>query len=79
MQGERITDDSFYVIFNAHHEPLPFTLPDSSFAQDWLKVIDTNEKPPRGDRRRPQQELAAGAKLDVAGRSVVVLQKTEPE
>jgi glycogen operon protein len=79
MQGERVTDDSFYVIFNAHHEPLPFTLPDSSFAQDWLKVIDTNEKPPRGDRRRPQQELAAGAKLDVAGRSVVVLQKTEPE
>src|SRR5229473_737823 len=77
--GDRITDDSFYVIFNAHHEPLPFTLPDSSFAQAWLKVLDTHEKPHRGDRRRPQQELAPGANLEVGGRSVVVLQRIEPE
>jgi glycogen operon protein len=79
MLGERVTDDSFYVIFNAHHEPLPFTLPDSTFAPAWLKVLDTNEKPQRADRRRPQQELAAGAKLEVGGRSILVLQRTEPE
>ena len=26
-RGERVIDDSFYVLFNAHHEPLQFTLP----------------------------------------------------
>jgi glycogen operon protein len=27
-RGERILDDSFHLIFNAHHEPLAFTLPE---------------------------------------------------
>src|SRR5207244_463944 len=28
MYGDRVTDDSFYFVFNAHHEPMQFTLPD---------------------------------------------------
>jgi isoamylase len=79
MFGERVVDDSFYVIFNAHHEPLSFTLPDSSYAQAWLKAVDTNEPPRRHDRRRKQQELAAGAQLEVAPRSIVLLQRIEAE
>src|SRR5207302_662909 len=39
--GERVRDDSFYVVFNAHHEPLQFTLPPQQFAGRWMQVLDT--------------------------------------
>jgi isoamylase len=40
-RGERIYDESFYVIFNAHHEALPFTLPDERWGTSWVTVFDT--------------------------------------
>ncbi len=40
-RGERITDDSFFLIFNGHHEPLDFTLPDLGELSRWEVVIDT--------------------------------------
>jgi isoamylase len=79
MYGDRVTDDSFYFIFNAHHEPLQFTLPDGSFAPNWLKLIDTNESPRRRDRRKGQQEFPAGGKIDVPPRSLILLQKIEAD
>lgn len=42
-KGEPITDDSFYLIFNAHHEPLDYKLPPAKYAKQWTKVIDTSE------------------------------------
>ncbi|HEY0053980.1 MAG TPA: glycogen debranching protein GlgX [Pedobacter sp.] len=41
-QGELIIDDSFYVIFNAHHEPLDFKLPKDIYGKEWTKIIDTS-------------------------------------
>jgi len=79
MYGDRVTDDSFYFIFNAHHEPLQFTMPDKSFAQNWLKLIDTNERPRRRDRRQGQQEVGAGGKIDAAARSLILLQKIDAD
>src|SRR5438552_5848244 len=79
MYGDRVTDDSFYFIFNAHHEPLKFTLPEASFAQNWLKLIDTNESPRRRDRRKGQQEVAAGGQIEAAPRSLILLQKIESD
>ena len=43
--GEVIKDDSFYLIFNAHHETLPFTLPPQQFGSNF--------------GRAQQQDLAA--------------------
>jgi glycogen operon protein len=79
MYGDRVTDDSFYFIFNAHHEPLQFTLPDASFAPNWLKLIDTNEPPRRRERRKGQEEFPAGGKIEVPGRSLILLQKIEAD
>src|SRR5712675_1618662 len=79
MYGDRVTDDSFYFIFNAHHEPLQFTLPEASFAPNWLKLIDTNESPRRRDRRKGQQEFPAGGKIEVPGRSLILLQKVDAD
>ena len=79
MYGDRVTDDSFYFIFNAHHEPLQFTMPEASFGQNWLKLIDTNDPPRRRDRRKAQQEVPAGGKIEVAPRSLILLQKIEAD
>jgi isoamylase len=79
MYGDRVTDDSFYFIFNAHHEPLQFTVPEQSFAQNWLKLIDTNERPRRRDRRKGQQEVAAGGTIEAAARSLILLQKIDAD
>src|ERR687897_1742361 len=40
-RGERIVDDSFYVLFNAHHEPLRFVLPKRDWGKGWTVVVDT--------------------------------------
>lgn len=41
--GSKITDDHFYVIFNAHSAPLEFVLPDEKHGKEWKKVMDTHE------------------------------------
>ncbi len=40
-KGEAITDDSFFIIFNAADVDLEFRLPPERFGEQWVKVIDT--------------------------------------
>ncbi|GAA4330113.1 glycogen debranching protein GlgX [Flaviaesturariibacter amylovorans] len=40
-QGDLIVDDNFYLIFNAHYEPLEFRLPVDRYGSGWRRVIDT--------------------------------------
>ncbi|MFD3000900.1 glycogen debranching protein GlgX [Pontibacter toksunensis] len=42
-KGEQVTDDSFYVIFNAHFEPLDYKLPVKKYGAEWTKILDTHE------------------------------------
>ncbi|MEV0381015.1 glycogen debranching protein GlgX [Nonomuraea sp. NPDC050643] len=41
-RGERIVDDSFLLLINAHHENMPFTLPGEECGTRWLPVLDTS-------------------------------------
>ena len=43
-RGERVTDDSFLLCFNAHHEAIDFTLPPKEFGAAWQPVIDTRTR-----------------------------------
>ncbi|MDQ1504614.1 MAG: isoamylase, partial [Actinomycetota bacterium] len=47
LRGEKITDDSFLVLFNAHYEPLPFTIPARDWGDHWVVVLDTDDVPVR--------------------------------
>jgi isoamylase len=71
-RGGKITDDSFLLLFNAHSNPLTFTLPEASYAPGWEVVIDTARKPPAepGTTRLPKDEI------EVCDRAVVVLRST---
>jgi isoamylase len=71
LRGERIVDDSFYIIFNAHHEPLRFRLPDVEWGRGWVKVLATSELLPT----EGQVVVTAGQDVEAEGRSVVVLRR----
>jgi glycogen operon protein len=70
-QGERRTDTSFLLLFNAHWEPVEFTLPGPEFGQKWTTVLETYDEGPREPR-----VAEAGETLLVRERSLVVLDRT---
>ena len=71
-QGERIMDNSFYVLFNAHNESLTFTLPAQEWGAHWVKILDTKESLPEED----DKVYESGAAIELAARSLVVLRHT---
>jgi isoamylase len=73
-RGEPIVDDSFYLLFNAHHEPMEFTLPTCPWGDRWEKVIDTNEPVPD---LREHHEWKAGEQVRVEGYSLTVLRRAD--
>ncbi len=68
-RGQRVTDDSFLVCFNAHHEPIEFTLPPEEFGNRWQAVVDT-----AAESNADVDVAAAGTARQIAGRSVTVFQ-----
>ena len=70
-RGHRVTDDSFVLCFNAHHEPIEFTLPPEEFGTAWTPVIDTVAGADDGGEASP---VRAGATVRVGSRGIVVLQ-----
>jgi isoamylase len=74
-RGERIVDDSFYLIFHAGDEPLGFTLPPAHWGERWETVLDTARPLPEPDR----EILGPGAAVRAEGRSVVVLCRLDAE
>ncbi|MCX6464558.1 MAG: glycogen debranching protein GlgX [Pseudonocardiales bacterium] len=71
--GRQVVDDSFLLLFNAHHEDLEFTLPDESYGNGWETALDTADPLLADDRRRFP---AAGSTVEVPQRSVLVLQRS---
>lgn len=41
-KGEHVVDDSFYIIFNAHHDSLNYVLPPESYGKNWVKILDSS-------------------------------------
>ena len=75
--GEPIVDDTFLLLFNAHHEPVPFTLPGGGAdGARWGLVIDTTEET---GLIQPNRVLAAGEVLTMTDRSFCLLRLAEGE
>ncbi len=72
-RGERVVDDSFYILFNAHFEPIVFRIPSHpTWEGRWVKVLDTTEAVPDG---RTREIHDAGAEVTVEGRSILLLKR----
>ncbi len=70
-RGRRITDESFYLLFNAHHEPLAFRLPRGPWGRRWVAVLDTRQERVEEDDR----VWDAGEEVEVEARSLMVLRR----
>jgi glycogen operon protein len=69
--GEPIIDATFYLVFNAHHNPLGFILPGVEWGERWTPVLDTYQPPSwRGGKTH-----RAGEAVRVEGRSLLLLRK----
>ncbi|CAB1019928.1 glycogen debranching enzyme GlgX [Corynebacterium diphtheriae] len=69
-RGQRIEDDSFIMMFNAYHEPIDFTLPDTEFGPAWKLIVDTNVDTGYPDEAKT---LRAGDSITVEARSTLIL------
>jgi isoamylase len=67
-KGEKIVDGTFYIIFNAHYEPIDFKLPDEIYCDKWIKILDTNT-----NTIDNQEEYKSNDVLQVNGRTVVII------
>jgi isoamylase len=74
-RGEQVVDDSFYVMFNAHHEPLDFTLPESKWGERWAEVLDTSAAEDFLDEDKLGSEHAARAVVNVPAWSLRLLRR----
>jgi glycogen operon protein len=70
-RGQRVTDDSFFLCFNAHHEPIEFTLPPEEFGRAWVPVVDTSAVTPSSEGQEP---IRAGSTVQLGARAMVVLE-----
>jgi isoamylase len=79
-RGQRVSDDCFLLLFNAHHEPIEWMLP-KLWGDRWELITDTAAAAQEGlapEGPAPEDEpLESGRVLPVAGRSVVVLRRQE--
>ena len=73
-RGQPITDDSFILMFNAHHEDIEFTLPPRFLGAKWQLVVDTTEA-----SGYPEESavIEAEGTLTVHARSTAVLKQIE--
>ncbi|HEY4065007.1 MAG TPA: glycogen debranching protein GlgX [Puia sp.] len=65
--NQPITDDHFYIIFNAHSGPIDYKLPSENFGSQWEKILDTG---------CPSFERAcykAGESIKAGDRTVILL------
>jgi glycogen operon protein len=65
--GEPIWDDSFLLLFNAHSEPVVFTLPTRRFGAHWEVELATGEP--------PAEQLGARALVAVQEHSLTLLRR----
>ena len=89
QRGQRVVDDSFLLIFNAHHEDVEVTLPGAGLPDRWGTVLDTVEGSVVVGTARTSAittvdelpddlgTLGGGDTLTVTSRSMLLLQRTD--
>lgn len=69
--GNTMVDNDFILIFNAHYEPIMFTLPEEQYGRKWKLIVDTHN--PKG----PELNYEAGFAITAQSRSFMLLMSDE--
>jgi glycogen operon protein len=72
--GQRVVDDSFLLLFNAHHQQVPFTMPAEVYGRAWEVELDTAD-PLKARAARRSRDAKPGGRLRITPRSLLVLRK----
>src|SRR4051812_31340183 len=67
-RGRQVLDESFLLLFNAHHEACAFTTPDGEFGDAWTMIFDTAHPDAKG-------EIPAGTELELEHHSMILLRR----
>src|SRR4051794_26506020 len=70
-KGQRILDESFLLLFNAHHEDVTFTLPNRRYGDRWALVLSTTDP----DAEPNSVEVDALEDMVIGARSLVLLRR----
>jgi glycogen operon protein len=73
VRGEPVRDDTFVLLFNAHHEPMKFALPGRQEVS-WERVIDTREE---SGFLAETTTHSAGDEIELIERSLCVLRQVK--
>ena len=74
-RGQRIHDDNFLLLMNAHHEEIPFALPAPPSNSGWVAIVDTSCQ----TTQREDALYVAGDRYPLQARSLVLLVERTPE
>jgi glycogen operon protein len=72
-RGEPVVGETLLVLLNAHHEPIPFTLPATKIEHHWECLYDT------ASEKADPLAYPGGQKYALQGRSLAVLRTRVPE
>jgi len=67
-QGQQITDNSFYMLFNSHLVQMEFKLPSVNYAGGWLKVLDTDT----GSINKEEEQYLPDALIKAEAKSIIL-------
>jgi isoamylase len=70
-QGEEVRDESFLLLFNAHHEPVTFRLPTRRFGTRWKLELSTLEP----GLEEGSRSWGAREEIEIESRSILVLRR----
>lgn len=74
QRGNPIRDDNLLLLFNSHHETIPFRLPTLCDGCEWQSILDTHLT----DGLAPEGHFKEGATYALAGRSLTLLAQRKP-
>jgi glycogen operon protein len=69
--GDELRDESFLVLFNAHHESMTFRMPTRRFGSRWTLELSTAEP----ELERDARAWSARAEVNVESRSILLLRR----
>jgi isoamylase len=69
-QGQTVRDDSFLLVFNAHHEARSFRVPEAVIGTQWRLLLDTSRDEPQA-----VQEVSTGSTFDVSERTTLIFSR----
>ena len=73
--GEPVRDDTFLLLINAHHEPIPFLLPGEEHLE-WELLLDTSNDD--GFLKQPRK-FSSGDDVDLGGRACMLFKLSQGE